>query len=153
MASNHSLLPIPAHRLRWGLHILLYGAALAAAAFALEWVDYKHRAMALSSEFYVLLIAMAFAVLGGWLGHRLTARNRTMDFLTNHAAIASLGISPRELDVLALLATGAPNKLIARQLAISPNTVKTHITRLFEKLEATSRTQAVARARELEILP
>lgn len=153
MAANHSLLPIAAHRLRWIMHIMLYGAALAVAAFALEWVDYKHRAMAVSSEIYVLLIALAFAAFGGWLGHRLTMRSRSADFVVNSAAIASLGISARELDVLHAMALGASNKTIARQLAISPNTVKTHIARLFEKLEVSSRTQAVGRARELGILP
>lgn len=71
----------------------------------------------------------------------------------NAAAIAEIGISARELEVLAQLANGAPNKVIARQLGISPNTVKTHVARLFEKLGAANRTEAIARARALRIVP
>jgi ATP/maltotriose-dependent transcriptional regulator MalT len=65
----------------------------------------------------------------------------------------TLGISSRELEVLALLAAGASNKEIARRLEVSPNTVKTHVTKLFAKLEASRRTEAIQRARELGIIP
>ena len=68
-------------------------------------------------------------------------------------ALAALGISPREYEVLAMLADGAPNKIIARRLTISPNTVKTHLAHLFEKLEARSCTQAISQARRLDLLP
>lgn len=137
---------------RWARHALLYGTLLAGGAFLLEWIDYKHRAMIWSTGFYVLVIALAFACLGGWLGHRLTARERTGGFEINHAAIASLGLSDREVEVLGLLAEGCANKVVARRLGISPNTVKTHVARLFDKLDVASRTQAIARARELGIV-
>jgi ATP/maltotriose-dependent transcriptional regulator MalT len=78
---------------------------------------------------------------------------RPTAFAKNHSAIASLGISNRECEVLEMLAAGHANKVIARRLEISPNTVKTHVARLFEKLEVASRTQAINKARELEILP
>lgn len=136
---------------RWMLHALGYGLALAAAAFVLEWADYRHRSMAWSTSVYVITIGIGFAALGAWVGHQLTARP-VPPFTPNHAAIAALGISPRELEVLGLLAGGSANKVIARHLAISPNTVKTHIARLFEKLEASNRTEAIARARALAIL-
>ena len=61
-------------------------------------------------------------------------------------------ISPRELDVLRLLAEGASNQLIAERLSISIWTVKSHVTSLLTKLGVASRTQAAARARELRIL-
>jgi ATP/maltotriose-dependent transcriptional regulator MalT len=95
---------------------------------------------------------LAFACLGGWIGHRLTARGRADGFVVNHAAIAALGLSQREVEVLGLLAEGCANKVVARRLGISPNTVKTHVARLFEKLEVASRTQAIARARELGVV-
>ena len=141
-----------AQKHRWIGHALMYGLLLASAAFVLEWVDYKHRAMTWSTGTYVLAVALGFACLGGWLGNRLTARPRLPHPPLNHAAIAALGLSQRELDVLALLAEGCANKVVARRLGISPNTVKTHVARLFEKLEVTSRTQAIARARQLAIL-
>lgn len=141
-----------ADKRRWALHAVIYGALLAAGAFLLEWFDYKHRAMHWSTSVYVLFVAVGFACLGGWIGYRLTKDTRTQLPAVNHAAIASLGLSDRELEVLALLAEGCANKLIARRLGVSPNTVKTHVARLFDKLDVTSRTQAIARARELAIL-
>lgn len=132
--------------------IILYGIALAGLAFILEWLDYKHAVHAWSTEFYVTCIAGVFVMLGIWVGNRLTARPRGA-FARNDAAIASLGISVRECEVLDMLAAGHANKVIARRLDISPNTVKTHVARLYQKLEVASRTQAIGKARALDILP
>jgi ATP/maltotriose-dependent transcriptional regulator MalT len=74
------------------------------------------------------------------------------DFRVNERALESLGISHRELEVLVLLAAGRSNKEIANQLAVSPNTVKTHVAKLFEKLDVSRRTEAILRARELGML-
>ncbi|WP_211347361.1 response regulator transcription factor [Sphingorhabdus contaminans] len=135
----------------WRL-VVLYGLALAAFAFLLEWLDFKRSVQHWSFEFYVACIAIIFVLLGIWIGNRLTARPREA-FARNEAAIASLGISAREVEVLEMLSAGHANKVIARRLDISPNTVKTHVARLYEKLEVASRTQAISRARELDILP
>jgi DNA-binding NarL/FixJ family response regulator len=132
--------------------IIVYGLALAAGAFLLEWFDYKHAVRHWSTEFYVAIVALIFIALGIWVGNRLTAQPRR-HFARNDAAIRSLGISERECEVLDLLASGAANKVIARKLGISPNTVKTHVARLFEKLEAGNRTEVIHKARTLEILP
>ncbi len=132
--------------------IILYGIALAAAAFLLEWLNYKHVVHRWSTEFYIACIALICVALGIWAGNRLTARPREA-FARNDAAIAALGISPRECEVLDMLAAGHANKVIARQLDISPNTVKTHVARVYEKLAVASRTQAVQKARALDILP
>ncbi len=133
--------------------LVLYGIALGALAFLLDWMDYRHIVRAWTTEFYVVCIAIIFAALGLWLGNRLTARPRGPGFERNDQAIAALGISGRECEVLGLLAEGCSNKIIARRLTISPNTVKTHVSRLFEKLQAANRTEAIAKARELAILP
>ena len=132
--------------------IILYGIALAAAAFLLEWLNYKHVVHRWSTEFTIVCIAILCVALGVWVGNRLTARPRAT-FVRNDAAIAALGISARECEVLDMLAAGHANKVIARELDISPNTVKTHIARVYEKLEVASRTQAIQKARALDILP
>ncbi|WP_332820112.1 response regulator transcription factor [Sphingopyxis sp.] len=132
--------------------IILYGIALAAAAFLLEWLNYKHVVHRWSTEFYIAIIAVLCIALGIWAGNRLTARPR-QTFVRNDAAIAALGLSARECEVLEMLAAGHANKVIARQLDISPNTVKTHVARVYEKLTVASRTQAVQKARTLDILP
>ena len=133
--------------------MLAYGAGLAALVWLLDWMDYRRAVHDRSGELYVLGVAVIFALLGGWVAMRLMPRPRSGDFTPNEAAIAQLGISRREIEVLELLARGAPNKSIARSLAISPNTVKTHVASLYAKLEVSNRTEAVAQARALSILP
>jgi DNA-binding CsgD family transcriptional regulator len=134
-------------------HIVLYGTAIAALALLLDWLDFRHAMHRTSTGFYVVCVALFFAALGAWLAHRLTPRARRVGFARNAAAIAALGVSPRELEVLDQLASGAANKVIARRLGISPNTVKTHVARLLDKLEASTRTEAIAKARALDLLP
>ena len=133
--------------------VLLYGSALATCALVLQWLDYRYAVRLYSTEFYIGAVAVIFTLLGLWVGNRLTPRAKPPTFERNNRAIKTLGISPRECEVLELLAHGCSNKLIARRLTISPNTVKTHLARLFEKLDAGSRTQAIRKARSLGILP
>ncbi|MBI1211631.1 MAG: winged helix-turn-helix transcriptional regulator [Alphaproteobacteria bacterium] len=133
--------------------IAIYGVALAAGAFVLQWLQYQYLARTMAPEFYVVLIALGFTALGIWAGNRLTPRTVARDFQRNEAALKTLGVTEREVAVLELLAAGSSNKEIARQLDISPNTVKTHIASLFAKLEVQRRTQAIQKARELKLLP
>jgi len=132
--------------------VAAYGVALAAGALALQWLDYDRLARSRPGEIYAALIAAAFLALGVFLGMRVFAAPKPAPFDGNPNAVASLGISPRELVVLKELAAGRSNKEIARRLEVSPNTVKTHVARLYEKLGAERRTDAVNRARELGII-
>lgn len=132
--------------------ILLYGAILAAGTFLLEWLEYRLLVRTHATEAYVVLVAMAFMGLGLWLGAKLFRRSAAAPFVPDTRAQQALGISGRELAVLELIAAGRSNKEIARQLKLSPNTVKTHVTRLFGKLEARRRTEAILRARELGMI-
>ncbi len=132
--------------------IVLYGALLAAGAAALQWLDYQRLARDWAQEIYVGLIAAGFLALGLWLGRALFIREAA-PFDGNPQAQAALGISARELTVLQALSEGGSNKEIARRLGISPETVKTHLARLYERLGARRRTEALARARELGLLP
>lgn len=135
------------------LRVVSYGALLGAGTLVLQWLDYQRLARAFPGEIYVSLIATGFLALGVFIGVRAFAAPQPERFDGNPAAVASLGISPRELVVLQELAAGRSNKEIARRLEVSPNTVKTHLARLYEKLGAERRTDAVNRARELGILP
>ena len=130
----------------------LYGILLAMGAVGLQWLDYQRLARAHPGEIYIFLIALAFLALGLFIGARVIAAPGPAAFDGNPRALASLGISPRELRVLEELAAGHSNKEIAARLHVSPHTVKTHVARLLEKLEAKRRTDAIARARELGIL-
>jgi DNA-binding CsgD family transcriptional regulator len=131
----------------------VYAVALAVSAFALEWLEYKYVTRVFTTEFYIVLLALAFTALGIWAGYRLTPKTAPMGFERNDAAIKSLGVTDREIAVLEQLVAGRSNKEIARLLDVSPNTVKTHISHLFEKLEVERRTQAIQKARELRIVP
>lgn len=133
--------------------ILIYGLGVAAASFALQWLEYRYTVRMFSTEIYIVALAVSFTLLGIWVGHRLTRRRPPAPFETNLRALDYLGISQRELEVLELLAEGHSNKGIAERLFVSPNTVKTHLARLYEKLEVSRRTQAVQKARELRLLP
>ena len=133
--------------------VLLYSAAIAAAALMLQWLEYRYAVRALSTEVYIGAVAVGFTALGLWAGYRLTSRGPKTAFEKNERAIAVLGISGRELEVLELLAQGSSNKEIADRLCVSPHTVKTHLGHLYDKLDVARRTQAVQKARELRILP
>ena len=133
--------------------IILYALGLAAGAFLLQWLQYTFFVRAFSTEIYIGLIALAFAGLGVWAGMRLARRPAPATFEKNTVALASLGITQREEQVLAHLAAGKSNKEIASKLGVSPNTVKTQIASLYQKLEVQRRTQAVQKARELALIP
>lgn len=134
--------------------VALYGALLAAGTFALQWLDYRQLARVHSGGVYVALIAAGFLVLGLVIGARVLGGHRApVAFDGNPRAVAALGISPRELAVLHEIAAGHSNKQIAARLDVSPNTVKTHVARLFDKLGARRRTEALRKARELGLVP
>ena len=133
---------------------LIYGALLAVGAVALQWLQFQAWTRGHISQAYIALIAAAFLGLGVWVGARLFRQApRAAEFEPNLPALAALGITRREHEVLQLVASGQSNKEIARRLSVSPHTVKTHVGRLYEKLQAARRTDAVLRARELRLIP
>ena len=133
--------------------VVFYGVLLAAGTLGLQWLDYQRLARAHSGEIYWFLIAATFLALGVYIGARVIGGTPPEPFDGNPNAQAALGISPRELAVLHEIVAGRSNKEIAAQLNVSLNTVKTHVARLFEKLGARRRTDAIRKARELGIVP
>ena len=136
-----------------GKRAIAYGLLLAVATLVLQWLDYQRLARVHTEEIYIGLIALAFLALGLYVGMRAASPAPIATDDGNPKAKASLGISERELEVLLEIVSGRSNKEIAAQLNVSPNTVKTHVARLFEKLGARRRTEAILKARELGIVP
>src|SRR5215831_15875500 len=118
--------------------IILYGLAMAVFIFLLKYLEYRLLIHDLSTEIYVGIIAIAFTILGIWAGLRITRKKVivTGDFIFNENELQRLGISKREYEVLELVAKGFSNQEIADKLFVSLNTVKTHSSNLFMKLDA-----------------
>ena len=143
-------------------HILIYGLCGGVLIVILKLVEYRFLVIQHSIEIYGGLIALLFAVLGIWLGLKLTKNKETVIvrevpapqfFTLNEKRLAELGITPRELEILELIANGLSTREIAEKLFVSENTVKTHSSRLFDKLSARRRTQAVQMGKEWGLIP
>ena len=126
---------------------------MAAGALVREWLEVQFLLKRFSIEIYIVILCGLFTGLGIWIGHRLSRRAPIKPFEINTSALTYLGISERESDVLTLLAAGHSNQEIANHLFISPNTVKTHLHNLYQKLEASRRGEAVQKARSLHLVP
>ncbi|HEU5290030.1 MAG TPA: response regulator transcription factor [Cyclobacteriaceae bacterium] len=136
--------------------IFLYGLALAALITLLKFLEYRLFVRDLSMEFYIGIIALMFTVLGVWVGLKLTRKKTIIinpNFQFDESRLEKYGISKREYEVLELMSKGHSNQEIADKLFVSLNTVKTHSSNLFLKLEAKRRTQAIQRAKELALIP
>jgi len=136
--------------------IILYSLALAALVFLLKFLEYRFIIRDLSFEFYFGIVAILFTALGIWAGLKLTRKKIVLvgpQFILNEPELLRLGISKRELEVLESISQGLSNQQIADKLFVSLNTIKTHSSNLFLKLEVSRRTQAVQRAKELRLIP
>jgi DNA-binding CsgD family transcriptional regulator len=145
-------------------HVLVYGLISGVLIAVLKWSEYRFLVIEHSIEIYGGLIAAIFAVLGIWLGLKLTRRRERIvvkeapvaagkPFVVDESKREDLGITPRELEILELIAQGMSNREIAERLYVSENTVKTHSSRVFDKLGARRRTQAVQMGKEFRLLP
>jgi two-component system, NarL family, response regulator LiaR len=138
--------------------ILLYGAVMTLLIFILKFIEYNFLARDLSLEFYLGLVAVLFTVVGVWAGVKITPKKPIIvtqfasDFRFDEGLLKQYSISKREYEVLELMATGLSNQEIADKLFVSLNTVKTHLSNLFIKLDAKRRTQAIQRAKELRLI-
>jgi DNA-binding CsgD family transcriptional regulator len=144
-------------------HVLIFGLVGGVLVTLLKLIEYRYLIIEHSFEIYSGLIAATFAGLGIWLGRRLVGRRQAVivkevmvargdAFVLNEQKREELGITPRELEILTLVAEGLSNREIAGKLFVSENTVKTHCSRTFEKLGARRRTQAVQLGKELGLL-
>jgi DNA-binding CsgD family transcriptional regulator len=147
-------------------HVLLYGLVGGVLIAVLQWTQYRFLVIEHSFEIYGALIATTFAALGIWLGIRLTKPQQKVtvqevpvavpagrSFIPDEKKREDLGITRREFEILELIAQGMSNREIAEKLYVSENTVKTHSSRVFDKLGAKRRTQAVQLGKERGLLP
>jgi NarL family two-component system response regulator LiaR len=138
--------------------IIIYGLALAVLIFILKFVEYRFFVRDLSLEFYIGVIALIFTGIGIWSGLKLTSKKvitvsvPPVPFQLNETELKRLGISKREHEVLELMSLGLSNQEIADKLFVSLNTVKTHTSNLFLKLDVKRRTQAIQKAREQKLV-
>jgi DNA-binding CsgD family transcriptional regulator len=153
-------------------HILILGLIGGVLIAVLRWSEYQFLVIQHSFEIYAALVAVIFAAFGIWLGIKLTKPREKIvlrevevpihiqaptepptTFALNQPQLDALGITPRELEILTLIAQGLSNREIATRLFVSENTVKTHCSRAFDKLGARRRTQAVQLGKQLGLLP
>lgn len=136
--------------------IILYGIAMAVLMGLLKVAEYQFFVRNFSLELYIGLIAVLFVGLGIWVGRRLTrvkVISSPSPFLLDETILKEVGITKREYEVLDLIARGMSNREIADKLFVSTSTIKTHTSNLFMKLDASRRTQAISRAKELRLIP
>lgn len=132
---------------------IVYGAALAVGAFALHWLENQYAVRLFSTEIYIVLLATLSTGMGIWIGARLGNRSPATHFEKNERVIRTLGITAKEIEVLGLLADGGSNQEIANHLFVSTSTIKSHLVHLYQKLDVSRRTQAIRKARSLQIIP
>ena len=143
--------------------VLLYGLIGGLLIALLRLIEYRFLLVDHSVEIYAGLVAAVFAAAGIWLGLRLTRPKQTVivkevrvpatPFVRDEARVEALGLTAREVEILELIAAGLSNREIAARLFVSENTVKTHSSRVFAKLNARRRTQAVQIAKEERLIP
>jgi DNA-binding CsgD family transcriptional regulator len=145
-------------------HVLIYGLIGGVLIAVLKWTEYRFLVIEHSIEIYGGLTAVTFTVLGIWLGLKLTRTPQEIivkevlvpegePFVPDQRKREDLGITPREFEILELIAQGLSNREIAGKLYVSENTVKTHSSRVFDKLGARRRTQAVQLGKQFGLLP
>lgn len=145
--------------------ILAYGLSLATLLLLLKWLEARFIVLNYRLDIFIGAIAILFTVLGVWLALKLVkpkVETRIVEkeiYINNpvqpeidQKEIEKLGISKRELEVLKLMASGLSNDEIAAKLFVSLNTVKTHISNIFLKMEVKRRTQATEKAKRLNII-
>ena len=152
-------------------HFLVYGLSLAVLLLLIRWLEVRYMIVDHAINIYIGAIAFMFTGLGIWLAVKLIkpkvetvvvekeiyieisgATQVTGPLAADENALIKTGISNRELEVLQLMAMGQSNQEIAGHLFVSLNTVKTHTSNLFMKLDVKRRTQAVDKARKLGLV-
>lgn len=153
------------NKIKQNKEFIMYAISMAMLLLLLRFLEYKF--LILQNEFglYIGIIALFFTFLGIWASNKLTSPKvktiviekeivveKRLDFVVNEEELNNRKISKRELEVLELMAQGLSNQEIASRLFVSLNTIKTHSSNLFQKLEVKRRTQAIETAKKIGII-
>ncbi|HXP49917.1 MAG TPA: LuxR C-terminal-related transcriptional regulator [Bacteroidia bacterium] len=144
--------------------LIIYGGLCGLLIVVLKLVEYRFLILDNKIELYGGAIALVFVVLGIWFGSKMVKRKEVVvikevridnsrPFVLNEIKLKEIGISKREYEILEQISKGLSNKEIADKLSVSENTVKTHSSRIFEKLDVNKRMQAIQKAKELGLIP
>lgn len=139
--------------------IVFWSAAGGILIALLKLIEYKHFVHEYPSEVYGGLVALIFTAVGIYLGLKWTRNQKVLvvraagPFVLDEGNLHEIGLTPREHEILGLIAQGLSNREIGATLFVSENTVKTHSSRLFEKMQVSRRVQAVKRGKELGLIP
>jgi len=153
--------------------VLFYGLIGGILLALLKVIEYQYLVRAYPGEIYGGLVAVIFAGLGIYFGRQWSRHREIREvtvikevevrvpepisasrpFAVDAGKLKELGITPREHEILGLIAEGLSNREIGERLFVSENTVKTHSSRLFDKLGVNRRVQAVLKGRELGLIP
>lgn len=127
---------------------LTYGSLMGVLMIVLQITHYKAFIKDIRIEFFGVIIGILFMSLGIWLGISWYKKKTIIDKFDP----SKLGLSNREVEVLEYLSQGFSNQEIADKLFVSLNTIKTHIAKIYQKLNVNRRTQAVQKAREMALI-
>jgi two-component system, NarL family, response regulator LiaR len=144
--------------------VIGYGLAGGVLIALLKLLEYQHFVRAYPTEVYGGLVAVIFTVVGLYFGLRWARAREVVvikevrvpeggPFVLDAAKLKALGITQREHEILGLIAEGLSNREIGERIFVSENTVKTHSSRLFDKLGVNRRVQAVQKGREMGLIP
>ena len=142
-----------------------FGITLSLLLILMRFLEFRLLIASHQYEIYIGVIAVVFTLLGIWVAQKImTPKTKTViiekevfisdtaNFTRNEIELSKRKISKRELEVLELMSLGFSNQEIAEKLFVSLNTIKTHASNLFEKLDAKRRTQAIETAKKLQLI-
>ena len=132
--------------------ILLFASLIVALLVLFQLGKYSLVMNSGATEWIMALVAVLFFAIGVVLNRRTQKKDTLESGTADPEQLQTLGISKREYEVLLLIAEGRSNREIADQLFVTESTIKTHVSNILLKLDAKRRTEALVRARELNLI-
>lgn len=133
--------------------IFIFSAFIVSLLTLFQLSNYSYASGDASIEIIIAIIAVIFLAIGFYINKKTTKKGSHFPIQNiNTKNIKDLGISKREYEVLVEISKGYSNKEIANRLFVTESTIKTHVSNILVKLDAKRRTQAIKKAKELQII-